>query len=96
MLTNLTIGVWFGGLAFLFSFGGVVIDETTHVSLGSAAAVGAVAVSLGFWISSRLQKIDDRLDEGKGRFDDLEDQLRNIKKRLDSLPCDGDPKKACK
>ena len=97
MLANLTIGVTCGGLACLYTLGGVVIDEQTHVTLGSAVAVGAVAVSIGFWLSSRLQRIDDRLGDGQGRFDDIDRELRKINVRLDSLPCEKSPtKEKCK
>lgn len=50
------------------------ISEQTPISLGAGVAVGATVVMGAWYLSSRLQRITD--------------ELRNINKRLDSLPCD--------
>lgn len=54
-------GIAFGSMMF-----GAVSDQIspdTHVSLGVAVAVGAVVVGGAWWLSARLQRIDDRLDD---------------------------------
>lgn len=59
-----------------------VIDEQTPISLGAGVAVGATVVIGAWYLSSRLQKIDDK--------------LKSINNRLDSLPCDRDIEKCPK
>ena len=67
------------GIAFLGTiFGAAVdsVDEKTPISVGSAAAVGAVVVLGAWYLSARLQKIDSRL---KSIEKTLEEKSRHYK-----------------
>lgn len=73
------------GAVGLVSFIGSVMTDSTHVPLGSAVAVGVFACTLTYWLSGRLQRIDDRIEAGEERN---RQAFESLNKRLDSLPCD--------
>jgi hypothetical protein len=59
---------------------GMAIDSSTLIPIGSALSVGA-----GVWyLSTRLQRIEDRQEAAK-------DTISDLKKAIGSLPCKSGP-----
>jgi hypothetical protein len=59
-------------------FGGIILDEHTAVPVGAVMAVGSGM----WWLSSKLQSMEDRIKE--------------LSSKLHELPCHSDPAKCAK
>ena len=76
-----TSGLIVGGTIFA---DGTHVDDRTSVSLQMATVVAVTVFMCGMWISRKLTRIEDRLDESERlRLEGI----GRIEKRIEELPC---------
>jgi hypothetical protein len=68
----------------------ITIDQSALVPIGTVLTISGGI----WWMGRKLQKIDDRLDDGDTRFSRIEvnmkerdEMLRSIERKVDRLPC---------
>lgn len=68
------------------------VNETTNISLSVAASVAVTVFMCGMWISRKLTRIEDRLDESDRSG---KESMRHLSERIDQLPCNKWPIRKC-